>query len=211
MRNVSYSVRTVRLVTGDRHFGPRASFDHELTQRPPPHCDPSLIDPNFARSVLIMLKHGEDGAMGLVLNRPTEATISDLAGTVFESGFEWGKPIHLGGPVTGPFMVIHTIEDLADQEVIPGVYHTLEATKVQEIISRKPEPCLAVANYAGWGPGQLEGEFDEDYWLTLPATSEHVFWAGDKDLWKVLVNEVNAKKLSEFLGLGGMPPDPRVN
>src|SRR5438874_2443173 len=88
---------------------------------------PSLIDPNFARTVLLMLGHDRDGAMGLVLNRPTEATISDLAGTVFEEGFEWDKPIHLGGPVTGPFMVIHTIEVLADQEVVPGVYHTLEA------------------------------------------------------------------------------------
>jgi len=172
---------------------------------------PGLTDPDFARTVLLVLGHDGDGAIGLVLNRPTGATISDLAGTVFEEGFEWGKPILFGGPVTGPFVVIHTIEDLADREVIPGVYHTLEATKVQEIISRKPEPSLAVAIHAGWGPGQLEGEFEEDSWLTLPATPEYVFWAEDKDLWKVPVNEVNAKKLADFLGLGELPPDPSVN
>ena len=172
---------------------------------------PGLLDPDFARTVLLVLEHDEDGAMGVVLNRPTGATLSDLAGKVFEEGFEWDRPIHLGGPVTGPFTVIHAIEDLADREVIPGVYHTVEATKVQEIISRKPEPSLAVANYAGWGPGQLEGEFDEGSWLTLPATAEHVFWAGEKDLWRVVVSEANARKLADLLGLGELPPDPRVN
>ncbi len=133
--------------------------------------------------------------MGLVLNRPTGTTMSDLAGKVFEEGFEWDRPVHLGGPVTGPFTVIHTVE----------------ATKVQEIISRRSEPSLAVANNAGWGPGQLEGEFAEGSWLALPATAEHVFWSGDKDIWRVVVNEVNARKLADLLGLGALPPDPSVN
>jgi putative transcriptional regulator len=211
MRNVSFSARMVPIATGDRLFGSGASSTMNSLKGRLLIATPGVLDPNFARTVLLMLEHNENGAIGLVLNRLTEATISDLAGKVFEEGFDWDKPIHLGGPVTGPFMVIHAIEDLADHEIIPGVYHTLEATKVQEIISRKPEPSVAIANYAGWGPGQLEGEFDEDSWLTLPATSEHVFWAGDKDLWKVVVNEVNAKKLSDFLGLGAMPSDPRVN
>jgi putative transcriptional regulator len=131
---------------------------------------PRLRDPNFARTVLLVLVHDEGGAMGLVLNRPTGTMISDLAGKVFEEGFVWDRPIHLGGPVKGPFTVIHALEDLADREVIPGVYQTIEATKVQEVISRKPEPLLAVANHSGWGPGQLEGEFDEGSWLSLPAT-----------------------------------------
>jgi putative transcriptional regulator len=170
-----------------------------------------LLDPDFARTVLLVLEHDEDGARGVVLNRPTETTLSDLAGRDFEEGFVWDRPIHLGGPVTGPFTVLHAIEDLADREVIPGVYHTVEATKVQEVISRKPEPLLAVANHSGWGPGQLEGEFDEGSWLSLPATPEHVFWSGEKELWKVVVSEVNARKLADLLGLGALPPDPRMN
>jgi putative transcriptional regulator len=140
-----------------------------------------------------------------------ETTISSLAGTVFDDDFTWEKPLYLGGPVEGPLMVLHTIEDMADQEVISGVYNSLEATKVQEIISRKPEPSVIIANYSGWGPGQLEGEFGWDSWLTLPATAEHVFWTGEKDLWKVVVNALNAKKLSEFLGLRTLPADPSLN
>ena len=75
----------------------------------------------------------------------------------------------------------------------------------------RPEPSLVIANYSGWGPGQLEGEFNWDSWITLPATSDHVFWTGEKDLWKVVVGEVNAIKLSEFLGLKTRPADPRLN
>jgi putative transcriptional regulator len=114
---------------------------------------PGLDDPNFERAVILVLEHAGKGAMGLVLNRPSGATVSDLAGKVFDEDFAWDKPIHLGGP--GPFVALHALEDFADLEVIPGVYHTFEATKVQEVISRKPEPSLAVVNYAGRGPGQV--------------------------------------------------------
>jgi putative transcriptional regulator len=108
-------------------------------------------------------------------------------------------------------MVVHTLEDLSDQEGIPGVYSTIEADKVRQLIHRKVEPSLVIANYSGWGPGQLEGEFGVDSWLTLPASFEHVFWEGDTDLWDVVVKEVSAKKLSEFLGIKGAPLDPRMN
>src|SRR4051812_44936536 len=172
---------------------------------------PQLQAPMFARSVILMLDHSEEGAMGVILNQPIKTTITDLAGKIFEEGFEWDKPLYLGGPVPGPLMVLHTIEDLSDHEIIPGVCHTLEAARVQELIRQRPEPSLIIANYSGWGPGQLEGEFGWDSWLTLPAKDEHVFWTGEKELWKVVVNEVNARKLSEFLRIREVPPDPRMN
>jgi putative transcriptional regulator len=68
-----------------------------------------------------------------------------------------------------------------------------------------------IANYSGWGPGQLEGEFNWDSWVTLPAKAVHVFWTGKRDLWKTVVSEVNARKLSEFLRLKEMPEDPSLN
>ena len=172
---------------------------------------PQLSSPMFSRSVVLMLDHNENGAMGVIVNQPINTTISDLAGKVFDTEFEWNKPLHLGGPVPGSLLVLHTREDLGDQEIIPGVFVTLDASSVQELIRERVEPSLVIANYAGWGPGQLEGEFNWDSWITLPATSEHVFWTGQKDLWKVMVGEVNAKKLSEFLGLKTHPVDPTWN
>jgi putative transcriptional regulator len=172
---------------------------------------PQLLAPIFARSVILMLDHGDEGAMGVILNQPINTTVTDLAGKIFEDDFDWDKPLHLGGPVPGPLMVLHDLEELADQEVLPGIYHSIEASKVQEVIRRRPEPSLVIANYSGWGPGQLEGEFGWDSWLTLPATREHVFWSGEKELWKVVVNQVHVRKLSEFLHLREMPPDPSMN
>jgi putative transcriptional regulator len=172
---------------------------------------PSLDTPMFARSVILMLDHNRDGAMGLILNQPINTLITDLAGKIFEEGFEWDKPLHLGGPVPGSLIVIHTLASRADHEIIPGVFVTMDASLVQQIIRQRPEPALVIANYSGWGPGQLEGEFRWDSWTALPATCDHVFWTGQKDLWKVLVGEVNATKLSEFLKLKIRPADPRLN
>jgi|SRR5262245_617222 putative transcriptional regulator len=172
---------------------------------------PQLVTPIFAHSVILMLDHNEEGAMGIILNQPLNTTITELAGKIFEEDFEWNKPLSLGGPVPGSMIVLHSTEELADREIIPGVFVTLEASKVQQIIQQRSEPSLVIANYAGWGPSQLEGEFDRDSWLTLPATFEHVFWTGEKDLWKVVVNEVKAKRLSEFLGLKTLPADPSLN
>jgi putative transcriptional regulator len=174
-------------------------------------ASPSLLTPFFSRTVILMLQHTEEGAMGVVLNRPTEATITDISEQVLQEHFESDKPIHLGGPVPGPLMAIHTLEGLADQEIFAGVYTSIEASKVQQLIREQAEPSLIVANYAGWGPGQLEGEIEEDSWLSCLATQDHVFWAAGQDLWTAVVKKINASKLPEFLGLKGMPEDPNLN
>lgn len=172
---------------------------------------PQLTNPMFSRSVILMLDHNHDGAMGVIVNQPINTTISDLAGKIFENDFEWSKPLHLGGPVPGSLLVLHTLEVFGDQEIVPGVFITLDASSVQDLIRQRVEPSLIIANYSGWGPGQLEGEFDWDSCVTLPATSERVFWTGEKELWKVVVGEVNARKLSDFLGLKSHPVDPTWN
>jgi putative transcriptional regulator len=172
---------------------------------------PQLSSPMFSRSVVLILDHSDEGAMGVIVNQPISTTISDLAGKVFDEDFEWNKPLHLGGPVPGSLLVIHTMQVLGGQEISPGVFVTLDASSVQELIRERVEPSLVIANYAGWGPGQLEGEFNWDSWITLPATSEHVFWTGEKELWNVLVSQVNARKLSDFLGLKTHSVDPTWN
>ena len=174
-------------------------------------ASPSLLESFFTRTVILMLDHNEEGAAGVVLNRPTEATVADIAETVFSESFDWPKQLNLGGPVSGPLMVLHESEDLADQEVFEGLYNTVEASKVRQVVMARVEPSLILANYAGWGPGQLEGEFGVDSWLTLTATRDYVFWDGIRDLWDVVVKAVNARKLSDFLGLKGVPADPTLN
>jgi putative transcriptional regulator len=172
---------------------------------------PELLAPLFAQSVILMINHDEGGAIGVILNKPTNTTMTDLSGKLFDDAFEWDQPLHVGGPVAGTLSVLHTLEGMADREVIPGVYLTLEAAKVQHVLSRKPQPSMIVANYSGWGPGQLEGEIDRDSWLTLPASPEHIFWMGRGDLWQAAIQSFNARKMSAVLGLRGMPADPSMN
>jgi putative transcriptional regulator len=174
-------------------------------------ASPSLLASFFTKTVILMLDHSEEGAAGVVLNRPTEATVSDIAETVFAEPFDWDKPLNLGGPVSGPLMVLHEVEELSDQEVMPGLYNSVEMEHVRQAVMDRTEPSMILANYAGWGPGQLESEFDVDSWLTLPATRDYVFWTEDEELWDVVVKAVNARKLSEFLGLRGVPSDPSLN
>jgi putative transcriptional regulator len=172
---------------------------------------PQLGTPLFARSVILMLDHGAQGAMGVILNQPTNTSVTALAGKIFEADFAWDKTIYLGGPVPGSLIVLHGQGELGGEEVIPGVFASIEGSSVQDVIHERPEPSLVIANYSGWGPGQLEGEFNWDSWITLPATETRVFWPGERDLWRTLVGEVNARKLSEFLGLRTVPHDPSLN
>jgi putative transcriptional regulator len=172
---------------------------------------PELRAPLFARSVVLMIDHDEEGAMGVILNRPTDAVASDLPEEVVGEDFAWDKRLHLGGPVPGPLMLLHADPDLAGREVLPGVFLTLDAEKARALLAERAEPSMIVVNYSGWGPGQLEGEFGWDSWLTLPATAEHVFGPEGEDLWDAVVGRVHARKLSDFLGIKVVPPDPSLN
>jgi putative transcriptional regulator len=172
---------------------------------------PQLQSPIFGRSVILMLDQNEEGALGVILNQQISTTMTDLSGTIFVEDFEWEKPISLGGPVASSLMMLHTDETLADEEIIPGVYITADGAKVQELIEQRAEPSLVVANYSGWGPGQLDGEIRANSWLVLPATFDHVFWSGDKELWNVAINQVKARNLTGLLGLRVVPADPALN
>ena len=172
---------------------------------------PQLQSPIFTRSVILMIDQNEEGALGVIMNQQISTTMTDLSGKIFVEDFEWDKPISLGGPVASSLMMLHTDESLADQEIISGVYITAEGSKVQELIEQRPEPSLVVANYSGWGPGQLDQEIRRDSWLTLPATFDHVFWTGEKELWKVVVNQVQVRKLTALVGVRELPPDPSLN
>lgn len=174
-------------------------------------ASPSLVTPFFSQTVILMFEHNEDGAMGVVLNRPTEATVSDIAEQVFSSSLDWDKSIHLGGPVPGPLLIIHGEEHLADQKVIDGVYSTVDPAKVEALLRAREDPCVIIANYSGWGPGQLEGEMAEDSWLTLPATDALVFSQDGTSMWDRVLSLIRGAQLQEMFGIGLMPADPNVN
>ena len=158
-----------------------------------------------------MLDHSSGGAAGVVINRPTDATVASIAEQVFEEPSDWEKLICLGGPVPGPMIVLHTIKALSDHEILNGVFSTVDAAKVRDLLRRQVEPSLTVANYAGWSAGQLESEIAEGSWVSIKARPDLVFRDGDDDLWKVASKEFNSRRLTDMLRIREMPADPRVN
>jgi len=146
-----------------------------------------------------------------VLNRPTEKSIRDISAQLTLEVTDWDKPIHLGGPVPGPLIAIHTDPTLADDEILPGLFTAVDPEKLREIVLRKAEPSFIVAHYSGWGPGQLEAEFAEDSWLTLPARQEHIFRTDARELWGAVMREIGDTRLNEMLKLRARPDDPNVN
>ncbi len=170
---------------------------------------PELLDPNFVRSVVLMVQHNEQGALGLILNRPTSKELRQLWADVGEEPCHADGPVYLGGPVPGPIMSLHAVPDLGELEVLAGVFFAARKEHLDQLVLLTELPCKVFVGHAGWGPGQLEGELKLGGWLTVPATVHDVFHDGD-DLWSRLVKR-GRKPLPEILDIKRVPPDPRVN
>ena len=169
-------------------------------------ASPALVDPNFLKSVVLMVQHDENNALGVILNRPLEITVAQACEQVLEQEYDVDGVIHLGGPCEGPLMVVHDQEDAADLTVMDGVYFTTEREKIERLLVTEGAELKFFVGYSGWGAGQLEAEMETGSWLVAPADGKLVFGADDQ--WG---------KLKNWIGLGGIvdpkliPDDPSLN
>ncbi len=145
----------------------------------PPH----LTDPNFSKAVVLMVQHDEEGALGLVLNRPTQKSISELWQDIRDRSCRRADPVYLGGPVPGPLMVLHGDLTAPDVEIVEGVFCCTSEAKLDEMVDTVETPMRVFAGYSGWGKGQLEMELQLGSWLTAEAHAEHVFHTQTQELW----------------------------
>ena len=157
---------------------------------------PMLVDPNFDRTVVLVLSHGDEGAVGVVLNRPSSTEVGDLLP-------DWsGVTAHpavvfVGGPVQ-PEMAIALGHDgdlvaTVDLEADPTLL-TFREVRVY-------------AGYAGWSGGQLEDELLEGAWVVCDSEAGDAFRADAKDLWY----EVLRRQTGELARLAMLPEDPTLN
>ncbi|MDA1195174.1 MAG: YqgE/AlgH family protein [Planctomycetota bacterium] len=142
-----------------------------------------LADPNFSRAVVLMIQHDDDGAFGVILNRPTGRLISDVWRELRGSGCDCREQVHVGGPVAGPLVVLHTEPALAELPVVDGVYCSMSTEKIEELVSEDRKLVRIYAGYSGWGGGQLESELSTGSWLTTMADANAVFRTPDEELW----------------------------
>jgi putative transcriptional regulator len=169
-----------------------------------------LRDPNFFRTVILLVRHSAEGAFGLVLNRPTTTTLREVWGQIDDSPCQYPGVLHLGGPVQGPLMALHTEEFILEEEVLPGVYFSASTENLQRLVSGEHSPVTFFVGYAGWGEGQLEKELKEGSWLVAPATPAEIFDQDDRS-WDRLVRRVTGQQLFRAMKIRHVPGDPRVN
>jgi putative transcriptional regulator len=156
---------------------------------------PNLADPNFFHTVVLIVQHDAEGALGLVLDQPSSLTVAEVWKENKLGNTDCDQPIYIGGPVSGPLMALHSRLDMCDVEVVPEVYFTTSRENVQRLVNIKHENFLLFVGYSGWGGGQLENEMEMGGWFISQPTAELVF--GKKtEIWRQVTNQIGCEILS---------------
>ena len=156
-----------------------------------------LRDPNFFRSVVLILEHNSEGAMGLIVNRPSPMTI---AGALSQYGpVECGEaPVYVGGPVEPTSLyILHNSVKLGqtDQEIAPGIFLTGSEDSFDQVVrsEKKSETAIKfrlLSGYSGWGGGQLESELDRGDWHTVPADGPLILEEDPYGIWEICTRRI---------------------
>jgi len=171
---------------------------------------PQLVDPNFHQAVLLIVEHGPGGAMGLILNRGTDAMLADAVEPFTDEPIDLEVPLLAGGPCQGPLMVVHSDSSVSDLHIGGSIHFSTERESVESLLRRQYEQAMYFIGYAGWAPGQLESELDEQAWHVVPVESADIFDPPD-DLWEMLINRIEPPTRPADLDRAILPDDPSVN
>ena len=149
---------------------------------------PLMTDPNFSGTVVYIVEHGEKGAMGLVINRTLELTVSDLFERIdlkCEQESLANQPVLLGGPVHNDrgFVLHRPIGDWSSSIRINESVALTSSRDVLESVAKGagPHDLIVALGYAGWGAGQIEAEIAQNAWLTVRASDAIIFDVLPKD------------------------------
>ena len=169
---------------------------------------PALFDPNFRRTVVLIGEHGDEGAMGLVLNRPSEVTVGEAVPPLATMAGSDAR-VYVGGPVQPEAVLV--LAEFADPSaaatMVVGAVGFASSEGELEDMADVVRRARVFAGYSGWGPGQLEAELEEDSWLVEPAEGVDLFPEPDDDLF----GSVLRRKGGTYRVLALMPEDPSSN
>lgn len=172
---------------------------------------PYLSDPNFSRTVVFMIQHDDEGAFGVILNRPSGRSIADVWRELRGDACDCQQQVHLGGPVTGPLVALHAEPSLGEILVVEGVYCSMSAERIEEIVAADRKLVRFYAGYSGWGRGQLESELATGSWLTVPADVASVFHVPEDELWTRATREASSTDFMPPFTDDARPDDPSLN
>ena len=172
---------------------------------------PALRDPNFRQTVILLCEHGAEGALGVVVNRPTGMLISEALPQVpvLEGQHHL---LFVGGPVQpNQILILYRVsqEPTETHHVFDGVYLGGNMDALDRVLHAPSsnESFRAYVGYSGWGPGQLENEMKTGSWITLPADPIVVFQQEPSRIWPEIMQSLGAP----YDFYSQMPPDPNLN
>lgn len=168
-------------------------------------ANPALKDDNFKRTVILLSSHGEEGAMGVVLNRPLDKQLGEL-NVSFALGGLAGVPVYCGGPVEPDQLIIVSWQWL-DNESAFQMHFGIDPEKAAELVGTPGLVLRAFVGYSGWSRGQLEEELRRDTWFVTPVEGEQLERADGIALWRRILGGMDP----ELKLLADEPDDPELN
>lgn len=170
---------------------------------------PQLADPNFSRSVVLMVEHSPNGSFGLVINHPSPIKASELLESLEMSWRgEDNAVVWAGGPVSpSTGWVLHEPLGVAQPgqgtiAITSGISLTTSPDRLRVIASQPPRNVRLLLGYSGWGPGQLEAEMARGAWLHVSADPKLVFDTPPDDIWETAMRSLGINPASLFASRG---------
>lgn len=151
-------------------------------------ASPFLEDPNFFRTVVLLLQHTDKEALGLVLNRPTDYTLKKVVSMVCEVECIHDASLHYGGPVDGPLIAVHDSASLGGSKFSETLWVTSDQDILKKLFIENGVRFKLFDGLSGWGPGQLENELSSGSWLVSNIDEETIL--NQDDCWESLVKEI---------------------
>jgi putative transcriptional regulator len=155
-------------------------------------ASPELADPNFARAVILVLRHDDEGTIGVVLNRPTNLVPATIFPELADGIGSYSGLLFRGGPIA-PTRLLYIVRGLAaatvnGPEVLDKVFLSVDDESLPDMVrlADGTDELRLYAGHAAWVPGQLQAEIGAGGWQLLPGTAELVFHADPGDLWTEL-------------------------
>ena len=171
-------------------------------------ASPAILDPNFRRTVVFITAHTDEGAVGLILNRRSDATVGEAVPQL-ASLTDLEEPVFVGGPVNPEGVaVLAEFHDPDEAGVV--VIEDIGFVALDDALEEGPpdlERTRVFAGVAGWGPKQLEDELERDDWIIEPAALDDIFTDDPEELWSTVLR----RKGGEYELVARMPFDPSLN
>ncbi|MEZ6101961.1 MAG: YqgE/AlgH family protein [Pirellulaceae bacterium] len=174
-------------------------------------ASPHLSDPNFHQTVVLLAQHDEEGAMGLILNRPGPVRLWQLWDQITGHPCQHDDWVGDGGPVSTALIALHRNFQFADLMIADNLFLASSKEHVEALVEGTSAEFRLYRGYSGWGAGQLEDELQVGGWLLGRLDTEQVFAADTSNLWKTAVQSVGRTFWKATLGIHEFPDDVSTN